>query len=507
LDTINNQKSDTKAYNKSKVYLFVLFISLSLTSLLLVQQHHHQNLELAKNNSQRLLQLISHNIIAELQDGRYQDIPTIVQTWGEQNTDISLLKISSKNGYTLASYQPDKTSEYLLSVSLDIPYSYQGLARLNLSIDITPIYDLRKKLAIQILLLFLILFALISYLTHISVSRKQQTIGLHLLNQQLSESKAKYKRLVLNLHDHFLFTVQATGEISYVTPSISRILGYEPEEVYTHYEEFLTPSSQNEKVRWHIQESLSGNQQPAFCAEVKAKNNHLPHLLEITMVPIFDEHGKVISNEGIAKDITEKQQAENALQRNLLDQEIIASILRMSLQPHPLEEILRQALIFVLQRHGLGLSPQGCIFLTDDVSNELVMKVRFGLPDSIVSSCARVAFGQCICGIAAQNNRVVFSDHIDEQHHISYDGIKPHGHYCVPIQIEGKVLGVLNMYIPQGHIRTPVEEQFVLTIADTLAGIILRKQGDDKIKQAALNQLPYLHYKLYCPFFVVVLYI
>jgi len=298
-----------------------------------------------------------------LQSGHYQDIPDIIKTWGKENNTITQIEVKSKNGYILANYQRATHSDQVLTVQTELPYSYQGLAFLSMQVDTQPVYQLRNKLALEIFLLLLILFGVIVYLTRVSSNRKVQTITLNKVNQQLSESQAKYKR-------------------------------------------------------------------------------------------------------------------------QLLDQEIIASILRLSLQALPLEEILRQALTFVLQRHGLGLSPQGCIFLVDEQSNELVMKVRFGLPESIIKSCAKIQFGQCICGIAAAQKSVIFTDHIDQNHHVTYDGIQPHGHYCVPIQSGSKLLGVLNMYVPQGHIRTQVEEQFVLAIADTLAGVVLRKLADDKIKQA-----------------------
>ena len=186
-----------------------------------------------------------------------------------------------------------------------------------------------------------------------------------------------------------------------------------------------------------------------------------------------------------ARDITERKMADEALQRNLMDQEVIASIVQLSLQPIALTEILRQSLVLVLQRHGLGLSPKGCIFLVDESARELVMKVQHGLSDSIVESCSQLQFGKCMCGLAAEQETVIFADHIDERHVISYPGILPHGHYCVPIKSEGEVLGVLNMYVPQGHKRTQVEEQFLVAIADTLAGVVLRKQAEEELKQAA----------------------
>jgi len=67
-------------------------------------------------------------------------------------------------------------------------------------------------------------------------------------------------------------------------------------------------------------------------------------------------------NENLHREVGERKQAEEALSRSLLDQEIMLTILQLSLKPLPLVEILRQSLVLVLQGHGFGLTPQGCVF-------------------------------------------------------------------------------------------------------------------------------------------------
>lgn len=192
-------------------------------------------------------------------------------------------------------------------------------------------------------------------------------------------------------------------------------------------------------------------------------------------------------NKDLRQQIGERTQAQEALTRSLLDQEIIASILKISLLPIPLDEILRQSLVLVLHKHGFGLSPQGCVFLVDQKSEELLMVVRHGLPESILASCGRLPFGSCLCGIAAQSGKVVHSSTIDGRHEHTYAGIEPHGHYCVPIRDESGVLGVLNLYLPAGHQRSHEEEQFVLAIAHTMAGVIRRKQAAEALLKSEAN--------------------
>jgi PAS domain S-box-containing protein len=192
-------------------------------------------------------------------------------------------------------------------------------------------------------------------------------------------------------------------------------------------------------------------------------------------------------NKELRREAEEREQAQDELSRSLLDQEIIASILKLSLETIPIEELLRQSLLLVLQRHGFGLTPRGCIFLVDKDAGELVMKVRHGLPDAIVDVCGRLPIGRCLCGLAAQSGQVIYTDRIDERHVHSYAGMESHGHYCVPIQDEGELFGVLNLYIPEGHQYSEDEEQFVLAIANTLAGVIRRRRTEESLRESEAN--------------------
>ena len=192
-------------------------------------------------------------------------------------------------------------------------------------------------------------------------------------------------------------------------------------------------------------------------------------------------------NEDLHREVEKRNLAQEALSRSLLDQQIIASILKLSLQPLPLVEILRQSLVLFLQRHGLDLSLQGCVFLMDEDTGELVMKVRHGLPKSIVNSCGRIPVGRCLCGLAAQSGKIIHADRIDDRHELTYAGIKAHGHYCVPIKDKGDIFGVLNLYVPEGHKQTMHEDQLVLTIAGTMAGVIRRRQTEEALRLSEAN--------------------
>ncbi|MDI6729152.1 MAG: ATP-binding protein, partial [Thermodesulfovibrionales bacterium] len=160
------------------------------------------------------------------------------------------------------------------------------------------------------------------------------------------------------------------------------------------------------------------------------------------------------------------------------------SILNISLKDMPLIEILNHTLETLLTIPWLAFESRGCIFLVEDDPEVLVMKAQKGLSEPIQKSCARIPFGRCLCGKAALSRKIEFASHINERHEIIYSGIYPHGHYCVPIMFGDRILGVINIYLKEKHKYTQKEETFLTSAANTLAGIIIRKQAEESLATA-----------------------
>ncbi|MBI5639350.1 MAG: GAF domain-containing protein [Nitrospirae bacterium] len=172
----------------------------------------------------------------------------------------------------------------------------------------------------------------------------------------------------------------------------------------------------------------------------------------------------------------EKRRVEEELRRNYDTQHVINSLLRISLEDIPLEDILRQALDLILSISWLSVESRGAIFLTDDDTDSLVLKAQKGLSEYLQKECSHIAFGKCLCGRAALTREFTFADSLDDRHEISYEGITPHGHYCAPILFSGKALGVIGMYLREGHEQDEKEVEFLKAISNALAGIIQRKR-------------------------------
>ena len=129
--------------------------------------------------------------------------------------------------------------------------------------------------------------------------------------QKLQASEQKYRRLVEALReDYFFYTQNPDGIFSYISPSITNVLGYSQDEFLVHYTEFLTDNPINKEVIHHTELSIKGEKQPPYEVEIYHKDGSTRYL-EVTEEPVFDQDGGVIAVEGIAHDITNRKRMED----------------------------------------------------------------------------------------------------------------------------------------------------------------------------------------------------
>ena len=197
-----------------------------------------------------------------------------------------------------------------------------------------------------------------------------------------------------------------------------------------------------------------------------------------------DKSGQVTGALSSALDITERKQAEEKLALHFEIQAAMNILLGLSLEGRPVKEFLHLALDLVLSLKWLAVESKGAIFLTDKAGETLHLQAQKGLSKELCAMCKTVPYGQCLCGRAAAARAVQFADRVDERHDTHYEGMPPHGHYCVPILSGDHVLGVIVLYVKEGHIRSPWEEDFLKAVANSLAGTIERKRAEEALKES-----------------------
>ena len=161
----------------------------------------------------------------------------------------------------------------------------------------------------------------------------------------------------------------------------------------------------------------------------------------------------------------------------------ISALLETGMEPLSLQKQLEVALDIILTVAWLSIEYKGSIFLVDEDSGELVLTAQRNLPDQLLTECARIKPGYCLCGRAAQTRQIIYKSHMDADHDISFPGMRPHGHYCIPITSNEQLLGVLNIYIADGYEQNSDEMAFFSTISNTLAGLIERRLMERRLSE------------------------
>ena len=192
------------------------------------------------------------------------------------------------------------------------------------------------------------------------------------------------------------------------------------------------------------------------------------------------EKGKIVSVRCMFRDVTARKEAEQKILRSYELQIVLSELLSISLKDLSLGDLLRQALDLIISLSWLSLEAKGSIHLVQDEPCMLIMMASKDLPAQLLKECSRIPFGRCLCGKAASSLAPQFSDCVDDRHDIAYEGMGPHGHYCIPIISAGEVLGVMNLYLNAGHRRDEGECNFLEAFTNVLAGIIQRKRAEEE---------------------------
>jgi len=280
------------------------------------------------------------------------------------------------------------------------------------------------------------------------------------------------------------------GTIAQVNAPLEKLFGYRREDLLGQPIEVLVPERARHKhrgqradyaARPHVRPMGVGME----LAAVRKDGSEFP--AEVSLAPLQTDEGLLTFT--AIRDVTERRRAAREIETNLYIQRATAAILRLSLEPGPLETMLGQTLDLLFSIPWIALQSKGCIFLVEDEPDVLVMKAHRGMPPDLLAECGRVPSGKCLCGRAAAGRGIVFVDGLDARHEIRYPGIEGHGHYCVPMVYGGRLYGVINLYVRQGQKQRPEEETLLASVADVLAGTIERKRAEGALRETQVQLL------------------
>jgi PAS domain S-box-containing protein len=157
-------------------------------------------------------------------------------------------------------------------------------------------------------------------LCHVGISRD---ISKRIKAEQaLKESETKYRILAEKMHD-VVWILDLDLKLVYVSPSTKIALGFTPEERMTmKIEDCMVPESLDYAMQVLINEAVTGQDEKAdkdrgVILELEYYHKDgTTRWLEQSINGIYDENGELTGIMGVARDITERKKAKDALQQS-----------------------------------------------------------------------------------------------------------------------------------------------------------------------------------------------
>ena len=176
-----------------------------------------------------------------------------------------------------------------------------------------------------------------------------------------------------------------------------------------------------------------------------------------------------------------KFNVEQTLQRNHATQTVLNSLLRVSMENISLEELMERALDEILKGPPVPFISGGDVTLFDEEAGTPLVIASRGAGAG--GKDAPIPLGTISCGVGARETEIHLTDRMVPNGGTTAGSCC----YCVPILSGEKSLGVMHLHVRDGHRRRRSEEEFLLAVANALAGIIMRKRAEKSVLESQIR--------------------
>ncbi|WP_298879004.1 PAS domain-containing sensor histidine kinase [uncultured Bradyrhizobium sp.] len=145
----------------------------------------------------------------------------------------------------------------------------------------------------------------------------------HQAQNELLEGERRYRRLVEAVVDYAIFQLDPSGHVATWNPGAQRIKGYLPEEIIgRHFSTFYTPEDLEKEVPKNA--LAEATEKGRFEAEGwRVRKDGTRFWASVVIDRITDESGAIIGFAKVTRDLTERKQAQDELQR--VQEQLVAS--------------------------------------------------------------------------------------------------------------------------------------------------------------------------------------
>ena len=309
-----------------------------------------------------------------------------------------------------------------------------------------------------------------------------QAVARDITSRKQVEQQLEIQNTALQAAANGITITDKEGKILWVNQAFTQLTQYSLEEAIGKNMRILKSGVQGAAYYQNLWETISSGN--VWQGEIinRRKDGSL-YVEEMTITPVKAAGEEITHYIAIKQDVSERKEKEEQIEKNQKSQEALNALLQLALAEDSLQDLLQKALDLLLTLPWLKIQEKGSIFLVEGDEEMLTLAVEHDLGKPLLTKCARVPFGHCLCGQAAANRSTIFANCVDHDHVIRYKGMPPHGHINVPVLLDDSVVGVLNLYVEEGHKQDAQEISFLEGAAKTLAVLIKRKRVEAALEE------------------------
>jgi PAS domain S-box-containing protein len=275
---------------------------------------------------------------------------------------------------------------------------------------------------------------------------EDKMIELERLNGRLAESEERFRRLAESAPDLiYRYELTAPRGFSYVSPAATELTGYTPAEHYADPDllwRLMHPDDRPQQAAW---QSPPTSREPQSMRWVRKDGQTI--WIEQRRVSVHNEAGDTVAIEGIARDISARQQAEEQVQRQVQRLAALRAVDLAITNSLDLRVVLNIVLEQAMAQLGVAAAS---ILLLQPHSTILTFAAGRGFRTHIAEGL-RLHLGESFAGQAALERRLV------EVHEVAQSGQSGHfaalwasegfaAYYGVPLVAKGQMQGVLEVF-------------------------------------------------------------
>jgi PAS domain S-box-containing protein len=269
-----------------------------------------------------------------------------------------------------------------------------------------------------------------------------------------------------------------TGMVTAWNAAAARLFGVAAERMYGKTMDELVPDERREEEDRLLRQALRGEGIQQFETERRnASGATLP--VSITVSPVRDPRGRVVGTAMIARDISERRRADQALRVRLSQLDAMSqashSLILGPADPLPLQQNL-------LQRVAEAVGSELLMYheMSDD-SSTLVLHTSHGLPPQQAAQMQtqRIGSAESLCGIVAEQRHHLVLNHLQSSELPQARPFQDAGARCYagfPLIARGRVYGVASFASTSVEHFREGDLQVMQTVCDQASAMYERDQ-------------------------------